>query len=164
MHKLRHALLLGSVSLLASVAVASPLNMLFGGEPKAAPAIPAPASVKRLGDSELNCAALHAEVNRLEAVMAKPQADRQGNAPATGKALVSGLAQGLLSAAPLLGDGSRGSMVAGLLVSQTATAQAQNSAQQAQQVQIDAATASQRRDHLVELFEGKRCKLSELKE
>ena len=165
MFKSSHVTLACSISLAANLACAGPLDLLFGGEAKpAAVTAAAPVSVKRLGDAEMSCERLYAEVNQLEALVAKSQADTQAQSSSeAGKQVVSGLAQGLLSAAPLFGGG-RGGMIAGMVASQTATNQAQQSAQQrAQQGLADAATASQRREHLVNLFEQKPCKVSDLK-
>jgi multidrug resistance efflux pump len=164
MPKSFHILLAGSISLATNLACAGPLDLLFGGEPKAGAAGAAPAAFKKLGDSELRCEALYAEVHQLETLVAKSQSDAKSQAASeTTKRIASGLAQNLISAAPLFGDDGRSGMLAGMVVSQAAAAQAQHSAHQAQQVQMDAATASRRRDHLVNLFDEKRCRVSELK-
>lgn len=164
----RPILLAASVSLVASLAHANPLGLLFGGGEPKANAGAAPAAVKRLGDAELSCAQLYAEVQQLETLIARSQGDVQAQASGgAGKQVISGLAQGLLNAAPMLGGGDRGGMVASMVAQQAAqqvaTNQAMQGAQQAQQAQMDAAGAAQRREHLGNLFEDKRCKVSELK-
>lgn len=161
-------LLAVSVSLFANLAHANPLGLLFGGEHKSNAANAAPVSVKRLGDAEMSCTQLYAEVQQLEALIAKSQSDAQAQSSSgAGKQMISGLAQGLLSVAPTLGGGDRGGMVAGMVAQQAAqhvaANQAQQGAQAAQQAQMDAATAAQRREHLVNLFEDKHCKVSELR-
>lgn len=161
-------LIAASVSLFAGVAHANPLGLLFGGEPKANAATAAPVSAKRLGDAEMSCAQLYAEVQQIEALIAKSQSDAQTQSSGqAGKQVLSGIAQSLLGAAPMLGGSDRGGMVAGMVAQQAAqqvaTNQAMQGMQQSQQAQIDAAVAAQRREHLVNLFEEKRCNVSELK-
>ena len=167
MTKSIHVLLAGSIPLLAHLSNASPLDLLLGGGPKAKAANVPAAAYRKLGDSELSCAALYAEARQLEAQAARPQ----GDAPAASsgeatKGIVAGLAQSLLNAAPMFGGGERGGMIAGMVAQQAAqqlaTNQAVQATQQGQQAQMDA-TASQRREHLMNLFEGKRCKVSEPK-
>ena len=163
MFKSSHITLASFISLAASLACAGPLDLLFGGEAKTAAAtVDAPVSVKRLGDAEMSCERLYAEVRQLEALAAKSQADTQAQSSSeVGKKVAFGLAQSLLSAAPLFGDG-RGGTLAGMVASQTASSLAQQNAQQVQQAPAGAA-ASHRRDYLVDLFEQKRCKVSDLK-
>lgn len=164
MPKSFHILLVGSISLATNLACAGPLDLLFGGAQKTDQANAAPAAYRKLGDSELGCERLYAEVQQLEALVAKSQSDAQAQSSSeAGKGMASGLAQTLLSAAPLFGGDGRAGMLAGMVAQQAATNQAQQGAQQAQQSQLDAGTAAQRREHLVGLFEGKRCKVSELK-
>lgn len=163
MFKSSHVTLAGSLSLAANLACAGPLDLLFGGEAKTAAATAAaPVSVKRLGDAEMSCERLYAEVNQLEALAAKSQADTQSQSSSeVGKEVASGLAQGLMSAAPLFGDG-RGGTLAGMVASQAVSNLAQQNAPQVQPAPAGAA-ASQRRDYLVNLFEQKPCKVSDLK-
>ena len=110
MFKSNHVTLAASIVLGANLACAGPLDPLFSGEAKTAAATAAaPVPVKRLGDAEMSCERLYAEVKQLEAQLAKAQVDAlvQSSSEA-GKKVASGLAQGLISAAPLFGDGRGG--------------------------------------------------------
>ena len=139
MLKSRQTVCAGSLLLLASTACANPLGLLFGGGEAQTDA---PAAAKRLGDSELGCEHLYAEVQQLQAMVAKSQGDAQAQASSEStKRRVSGLAHSLLGAAPMFGGGSRESMVAQQAAQQVATNHAQQGAQQVQQAQMDAATA-----------------------
>lgn len=175
----RHVILAGSLLLLGGLAHAGPLDLLFGGgqpktnPPAAAAPAGAPVVVKRLGDGELSCRQLYDEVQQLEAQLARPQANPQAQGQASneaGKQVMSGLVQSLLGAAPMLGGGGgSGGAVAGMVAQQVAVNQMQQQGeqqmqqvQQAQQTQMDLASVAQRREHLVAIFEGKRCKVAEL--
>lgn len=162
-------MLAGSIVLFAQPAFAGPFDRLFGGEEKMAGAASAPSQgIKRLGDSELNCEQIYTEVNQLEAQIEKSQADTTAqSAGAAKKQMGLGVAQSLLGAVPFLGGNSGGGMIAGMVASQAAShavsSQAHQGAQQTQQAHMDGSTAAARRDYLIDMFEQKRCKVSDLK-